>query len=419
MAGLLGALANVGKKIVSRLDDAAVRLATGLSPVPLRPEDFSPDQRRLLRAMLLSSIGSSLYGERPGMLREYLAYSAPVIEPIITQAQEQQIRKEIDAAPTYAEKAAVAAKYGLDGLASMFRWMAEQEQKQREPVGGVQMLRDPSGKTVAALVDRSGKVTPLEGYSAPPETATVDVGGQVLLVDKNTGKPITEFGKSVSPDTQANIASAEGRFQQSHALEQSKFEFDRERWQQEQALRRAQINMAEQELKLKMAELAQPKPLDTGAAKQVIMADQALRIYEQMDQMISSGGLSFNPRDPRTQELANMANLALLLVKDTFGLGALQAYEFKLVEKLAQDPTSLKALGIGSNAVLAAIRSARKLITGLRDDLLKGYGAVRTPAGAIVRPSLLSGGDTAAPSAAAPRVYRYIPGQGLVEEGRR
>jgi len=415
--GLLGALKVIGRGF----DRAAIGPVLGVAP-ELAPEDITPDQKRLLRAALLSNIGRSLATMSPDILPRQMAVASAVGEQIAARKREQQIRAAIDSAQSPLEKARIAAQFGLDNVANVFLKIAEAEEKKNEPVGGIQtVMKD--GQPAVGFGTRGGAFVQIPGVTPAERGVQMDVGNEVKLVNPLTGQSIATAPKAVSPDTQANIEATNTR-------QQNYLNWQREKWRDELSQQVRELQMRAQALALDVERLnlqrarmgvGQLPPATVGA--QLVGADMLSGALADLHDVISRRGLSINPRDPYTAELRSKARFILNYMKDTFGYGALQPGEIKLLEAIAEDPTSLSSQLRGKQVVLASIDNARKQVEMMRRTIMQGYGVRITPNGyRVVNPYLDEEGDGGQvelrqtnPGQAD---FEYIPGRGLTSSQR-
>lgn len=189
-------------KIASILNDGsmpapapspAASLVTGTPPAPLSnlPQMTPAPDAKPLSALPQMSTPSTPSVAAPS------APAQPAAQPVVPPAQ----------ADLFTQYMGMGDKLTRAGYPAQAKPYYDLAQKLKPEVQEVKTAIDPtSGQPVQVITFKDGSQK-TSSYGALPDNQVVDLGGQQVLVDKNTGKQGAAFTKSQTPDSIASNAT--------------------------------------------------------------------------------------------------------------------------------------------------------------------------------------------------------------------
>lgn len=417
--GLLDGLKAVGRGIGRGFDRAAIGSVLAATP-GLAEEDLSKEQKALLRGLLLSSIGRSIATLTPGFLPRHIAVGSAITAPLAESKQDEVVRRAIEAAPSYQEKAMIAMRAGKENLAKMFFSLAEEEQKKREPVGGLQtVIRD--GQPATGYMTREGRFVPIPGVEPARNLMSVDVGGKNVLIDPLTGKPRAEMEKTITPDTQARLTQDESQFTRRLQFDRGqadrRYNLDIEDLKlraRSLGLQQQRLGLEQERLNLQRQQVAAGERPQARVVSQLAGIDTTMQYLQQLRDSVERNGLVANPWSPVRVEQQSLAKQVLMSTKNAEELGALQKPEIELMEQYVPNPTNANSLFLGKDLALKRIDTLMHTLRTKKNTLMEANGVVQTNLGyRVLSGANLWGGQSDVTGATADDVFEYVPGQGL------
>lgn len=405
-------------KAIGRGYDKLATSGVGAMVPGLRPEDLTPEQKRYLRAALLSSIGSAIATQRPTILPNFMAYSSQVAEPIAAQKNEEALKAALAQAPTLEQKAMIAEQAGYKNIAAYFTRLAQLEAEKNQPMGAPFQIQSPSGGVQYAQQLKGGGIRPLE-YSPPVKPENVDVGGEIKRINPYTGQELSSIEKTTTPDTNARInmranelKAAEERFVKQQEMDLKKLE---ETMRHNLAMERTSAgrlalgweSLEQQKLareyQMKKDQLAILKNTQK-VAKDLRDMDTTLETLDKLTNYLEKNG----PPTPGTPDNAKVQAWVNTIV-DSYRLakqyGALQEAEIKFLDKMFPNPATIygyiKGSALGRNYYLSPLKELRNILAKSRDTAVSQHGLVRLPNGTYTSVEFLTLFQNAAPQAPA------------------
>ncbi|MEN6642583.1 MAG: hypothetical protein ABFE08_09065 [Armatimonadia bacterium] len=377
-------MANIFKKIGSGLLGGLDKAAAGLLPLGLEEDiqegDISPQQKRAMRAALLSSIGAAIGNQRPEMaIPMYIQRAAPAVaarqqQRKVTTTNEQLRAAMAQIAPDdpqkHMKRAQIFSEAGLDKLATFSLKMHEAGTTEApKATGGPQEVMI-GGQKVLIQPMSDGTFKRHEGVSSVPKYTPVDQGGQISYIDPtNPGAaPAATLPKSMTPGESGTLGQRQEEFRKTFPLQQGQL-----------AVSQGQLGVAQQNARTSQGHLSlsqgmfphQIAQMDANASKartdqgatrmsmgvqaqsQFTGMRDALDTVRQLKSIISGDPATGRPGtgpviDPTSKDyvrLQALKNHLTMTMKEVYKLGALQQPEIAMMEKLINDPTSFKIAG--------------------------------------------------------------------------
>jgi hypothetical protein len=396
--GLLGLLAAAGQHVSHGLDNFIDTSASAGMP-GYDPSLLDSRQRSALKWKYLADLGRGIAGGAPALPLDTVGQQAGAMAAQRYALQRQQVLNaaagrimgsDMQPHEKYGQMSQLFASIGDVEKANTYGKLSHDLTPAHDEFGAAQFGRDAQGNPIAFQVSKDGRTRVMNGVLPQAQTQVVNTGGAQNLIDTQTGRPIAQFGNTVSPDTQqTNDVRRDEMAQRGQQFRQQLDETIRNNSQQN-GLGWANVGLGRdrltQEGQLGNRRIDVEQQNGQRSAMQPIahQLDAVVQFQEALDdyaKTLQSLGTQAMPTTEAKALLQSQHKTVQMLGKNYFQLGVLSDSDAKLLNGVLTDPTTFMGSLTGRNAILKQASAFRGMLDGreahLRNVLQNGIQGVR------------------------------------------
>ncbi|MGL4891221.1 MAG: hypothetical protein ACRC52_10595, partial [Aeromonas veronii] len=148
---------------------------------------------------------SDLQRQKRGLMQQFLQPGRPEQAGTAGLAEQMPQFMRIEGMAPSEPRQAQAPSFNKQGYAqALMKIDPEEAMKMMAPpvreIKEYSTMLGPNGKPVQVAMYKDGTVEAVNGFSPTPKMHFQDLGGQVMAIDQHTGQPMSNFGKTNTPD---------------------------------------------------------------------------------------------------------------------------------------------------------------------------------------------------------------------------